>query len=89
MLDELVKIMKDNASIKIEIGGHTDNVGDEGANKTLSQERANSCMTYVVSKGIDAIHLKAVGYGQTKPLVANNSDENRAKNRRVEFKIRE
>ncbi|MDD2564802.1 MAG: PorP/SprF family type IX secretion system membrane protein [Salinivirgaceae bacterium] len=89
VLDELVKIMTDNPTIKIEIGGHTDNVGDDATNKTISQERAKACMVYVVSKGIDAGRLKAVGYGKTKPIVANDSAQNRAKNRRVEFKITE
>jgi type IX secretion system PorP/SprF family membrane protein len=87
LLNELVKIMKDNPSIKIEIGGHTDNVGNAETNKTISQERANACKAYVASKGIASERLTAVGYGQSKPLVANNSEENKAKNRRVEFKI--
>jgi type IX secretion system PorP/SprF family membrane protein len=87
VLDELVQIMTDNPTIKIEIGGHTDNVGEDATNQKISQERANACMAYVVSKGVDASRLKAVGYGKSKPIVANDTAANRAKNRRVEFRI--
>ena len=87
VLDELVSVMTEYPTIKIEIQGHTDNVGDDAANLKLSQERADACKTYAISKGIAATRLTAVGYGETKPLVANDTDENKAKNRRVEFKV--
>jgi len=87
VLDELVKIMKDNKDLKIEIGGHTDDVGSETTNQKISQERSEACKTYIVSKGIDASRLNAIGYGESKPLVPNTSTENRAKNRRTELKI--
>jgi len=87
VLDELVTVMTEYPTIKIEIQGHTDNVGDDAANLKLSQERADACKTYAISKGIVATRLTAVGYGETKPLVANDTDENKAKNRRVEFKV--
>ncbi len=87
VLDKLVEIMKEYTELSVEIQGHTDNVGDAAANLTLSQNRANVCRDYVVSKGIDASRVKAMGYGQTKPIVENDTPENRAKNRRTEFKI--
>ncbi len=86
-LDSLVKIMKNNPSVKIEISGHTDDVGSEATNKSVSEKRAKTCSDYIISKGILADRIKTIGYGETKPLVPNDSKENKAKNRRVEFKI--
>ncbi len=87
VLDKLVDILKEYTDLTVEIAGHTDNVGDADANMKLSQSRANVCRDYVISKGIDGSRIKAVGYGQTKPIVENDTPENRAKNRRTEFKI--
>jgi len=87
VLDELVQIMTDNPEVKVEVGGHTDNVGVAANNQKLSQTRADACMAYAISKGIAAERLTAVGYGQTKQLVPNTTKENKAKNRRVEFKF--
>jgi outer membrane protein OmpA-like peptidoglycan-associated protein len=86
-LDRLVNILNKNPEIKIEINGHTDDVGTDASNQVLSQDRAQSVVTYLQSKGISAGRLSAKGYGESKPDVPNNSDENRAFNRRVEFKI--
>jgi type IX secretion system PorP/SprF family membrane protein len=87
VLDKLVQIMTEYNDVNVEIGGHTDDVGDEAANLKLSQERADACKTYVISKGIDVSRIKATGYGETKPIVPNDTPENKAKNRRTEFKI--
>jgi len=87
VLDELVKIMNDNPDMKIEIDGHTDNSGDAATNLILSKQRAQECKNYAVNKGIDKNRLTVVGYGQMKPIVPNTTPENRAKNRRVEFKV--
>ena len=87
VLDELVKIMNDNPEIKVAISGHTDNVGNHAKNLKLSQDRVNACMEYAISKGIAKKRLTGRGYGQTVPLVPNNSATNKAINRRVEFKI--
>lgn len=87
ILDNFVKVLKDNPDYKFEIAGHTDNLGNAKANKKLSLERAQACVNYIVSKGIAPNRLKAVGYGQTKPFAPNNVRENRAKNRRVEAKV--
>lgn len=86
-LDRVVKMLEDNPKITIELSAHTDDVGNDDSNLKLSDKRAKSVMDYMVSKGIKAERLAAKGYGETQPLVPNDSDENRAKNRRVQFKI--
>jgi len=87
VLDELVTVMTDNPELSVTISGHTDNVGDDAKNLKLSQDRADACKAYAVSKGISANRLIATGYGETIPLVPNDTAANKAKNRRVEFKI--
>jgi outer membrane protein OmpA-like peptidoglycan-associated protein len=86
-LDRLVKLMKDVPSLKVEISGHTDNVGSPSMNEKLSQDRATSVVTYLIGKGIDKGRLTAKGYGETRPVGSNNSAEGRQENRRVEFEI--
>lgn len=86
-LDRLVKIMEDNSGLIIEIGGHTDNKGTEEFNQKLSQNRAESVVNYLISKGIDKERLSYKGYGETKPVDTNETEEGRAFNRRVEFTI--
>jgi outer membrane protein OmpA-like peptidoglycan-associated protein len=86
-LDRVIKLMKENPSLVVEISAHTDNVGDVNSNLTLSQQRAASVLKYLTSKGLDAKRLVAKGYGMSQPLVPNTSDANRALNRRVEFKV--
>ena len=88
-LNKLVDILKQNANLRIEISGHTDNTGTEAANQKLSESRAKSIVDYLITKGIAANRLNYKGYGSTKPLVQNNSVENKAKNRRVELMILE
>ncbi|MBN8703452.1 MAG: PD40 domain-containing protein [Bacteroidetes bacterium] len=86
-LDKLVAFMNRNKNLKIEISGHTDNVGDKKANQQLSENRAKSVSEYLVKKAVDSTRIIYKGYGDAKPKVDNNSDSNRAKNRRTEFKI--
>ncbi len=86
-LDKLVSFLNFNKTIKIELGGHTDNVGDKKMNQLLSQNRAKSVYDFLILSGIDSKRLAYKGYGDTKPKVKNDSDENRAKNRRTEFKV--
>ena len=86
-LDKLVKLMQDNPSMQIELSAHTDDVGSDRYNMRLSQRRGESAMKYLLRNGIAADRIVAKGYGKTKPLVPNTSDENRAINRRVEFTI--
>ena len=86
-LDRVVDFLKKNPSIEIELGGHTDNVGGDAANLQLSQDRTNSVMAYLESKGIAKGRVAAKGYGETKPISDNDTEEGRALNRRVEFTI--
>ncbi|HLP12740.1 MAG TPA: OmpA family protein [Flavobacteriales bacterium] len=86
-LDRLVDFLTKNPDIKIELGGHTDSDGDDAHNMTLSDNRAKAVMNYVVSKGISKDRLKAKGYGETKPVKPNDTKENKAQNRRTEYKI--
>lgn len=86
-LDNAVKVLNENPTIKLEIEGHTDSSGDDAMNLKLSQERADAVKDYLVNKGIEAKRLTAKGYGETKPIADNNTKEGRAKNRRVDFKI--
>lgn len=87
-LDKLADFLKKNTKLAIEIGGHTDNDGDDARNMALSDNRAKAVMSYLVSKGIDAARITAKGYGETKPLVANDTPDNKAQNRRVEFMVK-
>ena len=86
-LDRLVKIMQDNPSIRIELSGHTDSRGSDEGNQKLSENRAKSCVDYLISKGIAADRLEYKGYGETKPIDTNDTEEGMANNRRTEFKI--
>lgn len=86
-LDRLVEIMKHNPALRIEIGGHTDNVGSAEYNKKLSEGRAQSTVSYLISKGIDIERITAKGYGLSQPVADNNSEEGRALNRRIEARI--
>jgi len=86
-LDKLVELMTKNNSMFIELGGHTDNVGDDAYNLQLSDSRIKSVKDYILSKGIQESRLIAKGYGETKPIDSNNTEEGRANNRRVEFTI--
>ncbi|WP_242693058.1 OmpA family protein [Sabulibacter ruber] len=86
-LDKLFQFLKANPKIKVEIAGHTDNVGKPTANQTLSEARAKSVVAYLVSKGAPASIFQAKGYGQTQPAAPNTSEENRQLNRRIELII--
>lgn len=87
-LNKLVKMMKQNQNLNIEIAGHTDSDGSKQYNKSLSQGRCESVMKYLVKNGISSDRIKAVGYGEDKPL-ASNDDEHEGKeiNRRIEFEV--
>lgn|GEM_PF-3099822 len=90
LLDELVAVLVKHPEIhKVEIAGHTDDVGNDSANLTLSDTRARSVMAYFTDKGIDAARLTAKGYGETQPIADNGTAEGKATNRRVEFQILE
>ncbi|MCC6866075.1 MAG: OmpA family protein [Ignavibacteria bacterium] len=86
-LDRVVKFLKDNPGVKIEIAAHTDNKGSEDYNLTLSQKRAESVVNYLVQKGISPERLFAKGYGEQMPVADNSTEQGAAKNRRVEMKV--
>lgn len=86
-VDKLANILKEYPHIKIEIAGHTDSDGSAVFNQKLSQDRVDTVKKRLVSKGVSASRLNARGYGESKPLVPNTTDENKQKNRRVEINI--
>lgn len=86
-LDKLIAFLNANKSMRGELCGHTDNVGDKKTNLTLSLNRAKAVYDYLVVGGIDAKRLTYKGFGDTRPKVKNDSDENRSINRRTEFKV--
>ncbi|GAB4044287.1 OmpA family protein [Spirosoma litoris] len=86
-LDKLVKTLATTPNLEIEIAGHTDNVGDRRLNKALSENRAKVIASYISRKGIDEKRIHYNGYGDTKPVAPNDSEENKKKNRRVEFVV--
>jgi outer membrane protein OmpA-like peptidoglycan-associated protein/tetratricopeptide (TPR) repeat protein len=86
-LDKLVALLKDNEGLRVEIGGHTDNVGAVNDNQKLSEARAKSVVEYLINKGIDTKRLTAKGYGSSKPIADNATEAGRARNRRTEMKV--
>jgi outer membrane protein OmpA-like peptidoglycan-associated protein len=84
-ISQVVKLLKDNPAVKLEIGGHTDATGDAAKNQTLSQARADAVKKVLVDNGIEAARLTTKGYGAAKPVDSNDTPEGRANNRRVEF----
>lgn len=96
VLDFLIPIMEENAEMEIEIGSHTDNTGTKEYNLDLSNKRAQSCVDYLVSKGISSARMTSKGYGEAMPIAPNetgrgrrkkDNPDGRAKNRRTEFKV--
>lgn len=83
-LDSVVEYMTYKKSARIEVSGHTDNVGSAKKNKALSEERAQACRDYLVQKGIDGSRIEAVGRGDEQPIASNDTEEGRRENRRIE-----
>jgi len=86
-LEQVLKFMESNPTLRMEISGHTDNTGSLKVNTKLSQARAEAVVDWLVEHGIDASRLDAMGYAFSQPIAPNDTPEGRAKNRRVEFKI--
>jgi len=83
-LDYVVDFMTHKPSARLEISGHTDNVGNKKANKILSEKRAQTCRDYLVSKGIDKSRIVTAGYGDERPIATNDTEAGRQQNRRIE-----
>lgn len=86
-LDTLVKDLKANPNMIIEVAGHTDNVGDDKFNMRLSQKRANAVREYLIKHGISPHRIIAKGYGETQPITTNKTEIGRRRNRRVEVRV--
>ena len=86
-LDEVVAMMKENTKVVVQLEGHTDNKGNAEANLKLSQARVDAVKKYMTSKGIDKDRVKTKAFGGTKPIATENTEEARAKNRRVEMRV--
>lgn len=88
LLDAVAKILLSTTAItKLTIEGHTDRTGDPAGNQPLSEERALAVKKYLESKGVDPARLESRGFGSSQPVDTNDTEEGRAKNRRVEFKV--
>jgi outer membrane protein OmpA-like peptidoglycan-associated protein/tetratricopeptide (TPR) repeat protein len=86
-LDKVIQLLKENPAVKIEIGGHTDNVGKPADNLALSNNRAKSVINYFLYKGIPEERISSKGFGETKPVAVNTTEDGRAKNRRTELRV--
>jgi outer membrane protein OmpA-like peptidoglycan-associated protein len=86
-LELVVAMLNQNPSMRIQVSGHTDNVGAEANNKLLSENRAKSVVEYLVKSGIDATRLTSKGFGSSQPIMSNDTPEGKAKNRRTEIEI--
>jgi len=86
-LNQVLRFLENNPSMRLEISGHTDNTGSLRINQKLSRDRASSVVNYLVGKGIPQEMLESKGYADTQPVAENNTTEGRTKNRRVEFKV--
>lgn len=86
-LAKVVDLLTKNPTLKIELGGHTDNIGRPEANQRLSEQRAKAVYDYLINKGIPSNRLSYKGYGETQPVATNDTDEGRRENRRTEIKV--
>ncbi len=86
-LDEVVAMMKENTKVVIQLEGHTDNQGNAEANLKLSQQRVDAVQKYITSKGISKNRVKTKAFGGSQPIATENTEEARAKNRRVEMRV--
>ena len=85
VLDGVVKVMKDNPTLRVKVEGHTDSIGSDAYNQRLSEKRAQAVKDYLVREGIDPSRISTVGYGESKPVASNETESGRAQNRRAEI----
>ncbi len=86
-LNQVLRFLENNPSLRLEISGHTDNTGSLRINQKLSRDRASAVVNYLVGKGIPQEMLESKGYADTQPVAENNTSDGRMQNRRVEFKV--
>jgi OmpA-OmpF porin, OOP family len=86
-LEKIIRFMKENAQVSVEISGHTDNSGQSAYNQQLSERRAQSVYNYLIEKGIAKNRLLTKGYGSDKPIASNENETGKQRNRRIEFRI--
>jgi OOP family OmpA-OmpF porin len=87
ILDQAVAVLNEQAAVSVRVEGHTDSRGSDAYNQVLSEKRAKSVMSYLVSKGIAASRLTSAGFGESKPVAPNDTPANMAKNRRVDLVV--
>jgi outer membrane protein OmpA-like peptidoglycan-associated protein len=87
MLDQFVKFLNENPTVKVAIQGHTDNEGDAGENQILSENRAKGVVNYIIAHGISKDRLESKGFGESRPKVPNDNNYNKSLNRRTEVLI--
>jgi OOP family OmpA-OmpF porin len=87
VLFHAVQVLLQNPDMRVEIQGHTDNIGSDKANMKLSEKRAQTVKNYLVARGVDGTRLKVVGLGESQPIADNKTAAGRAMNRRIEFKV--
>ena len=88
VLDEAINVLKHEGGIAVIAEGHTDSKGTDAYNQRLSERRAKAVRDYLVKGGVAASRIETVGFGESKPVASNDTDEGRAQNRRVELRIR-
>jgi outer membrane protein OmpA-like peptidoglycan-associated protein len=88
-LARLVRFLETNPELRIIVAAHTDDIGSDEYNVDLSHKRAGSVVEFLVANGVSDKRLESVGYGESRPEVPNDTEENRARNRRVEFRVAE
>ena len=84
----MIKLLNENPEISVELQAHTDDIGSKEYNLNLSNRRAYAVVKYLTKRGIDYNRIEPKGYGESDPIAPNDTESNRAKNRRVEFKIK-
>ena len=87
ILNQGAEILRNNARVRVEVQGHTDDIGSDQYNQALSEQRAQAVVDYMINAGIATNRMEPRGYGETQPIVANDSNANRSLNRRVDFVV--
>jgi OmpA-OmpF porin, OOP family len=87
VLNDVARGLTSQKDLKVEIAGHTDSKGSNAYNQRLSDDRAGSVKTYLISQGVSPAQLVSRGYGEEQPVATNDTDAGRAQNRRVEFRV--